>query len=175
MTKKSVLLAIVLIVVLSCAYAASFSAEVKASPYSFQYIKCDDVSFSSKYGFGFETGLRFHVKDAFCMGLNIKYSNYSYTESKDNYQVLYSLMPYVGCNLNVNDKWTVTTDLGFGIQERILGDLRSFFAGVNLYLGAGYAINEKISITAGADFGLCYQRESVDTSVDTMLGARFTL
>ena len=45
MTKKSVLLAIVLIVVLSCAYAASVSADLKASPYSLQFIQRDDATF----------------------------------------------------------------------------------------------------------------------------------
>ena len=175
MTKKSFLLAIVLIVALSCVYAQSFNAEIKASPYSLQYIKGDNASFLSKYGFGFETGLRFNFNEVFSMGLNIKYSNYKYDESADNYHVLYVLMPYIGCTQTINDKWTLTTDLGVGIHERMLGDMKESFVGVNLYLGAGYAISEKVSLTAGADFGLCYQSNSCDFSADAMLGARFVL
>ena len=175
MTKKSVLFAIVLIVALSCVYAASVSADLKASPYSLQFIQRDDATFLSKYGYGFETGVRLNLKEAFCLGINVKYSSYSYNESKDNYQVLNALMPYVGCLLTINDKWTMTTDFGVGIQERILGDMRNFFVGLNLSLGVGYAVSEKIAITLGTDFGLCYQSESRDCSFDTMLGARFTL
>lgn len=174
-TKKSVLITILLIVILSCAFASSFSVELKASPYSFQYVKGDDIAFKSKYGFGFETGLRFNVKDAVCMGINVKYSNYRYDELPDNYQVLSSFMPYIGCMQNINDKWSITADLGFGIQQRMIGDARDFFFGVNLYLGTGYAVSEKISVTLGADFGLCYQSGSSDSSADVMLGARFEL
>ena len=89
--------------------------------------------------------------------------------------MLNALMPYVGCLLTINDKWTMTTDFGVGIQERILGDMRNFFVGLNLSLGVGYAVSEKIALTLGTDFGLCYQSESRDFSFDTMLGARFTL
>ena len=175
MTKKSVLIAVLLIVVLSCACAASISAELKASPYSFQYVKGDDASFKSKYGFGFETGLRYNVRDAVCVGLNIKYSNYRYNELSDGYQVLSIFMPYVGCMQNINDKWSITADVGLGLQQRMIGDKRASFLGLNMYLGVGYAISEKTALTLGADFGLCYQSGSNDTTVDAMLGARFVL
>ena len=175
MTKKSVLLAIVLIVALSCACAASISVEFKASPYSFQYVKTDEVSIASKYGFGFEGGLRYNVKDAFCVGLNIKYSNYRYDELSDSYQVLGTFMPYVGCMQNINDKWSITADFGCGLQQRQIGDVKSFFFGLNTYLGVNYALNEKVSLSLGGDFGLCYQSGSNDTSADVMLGTRIIL
>ena len=175
MTKKSVSLTVLLIVVLSCTYAASISAELKASPYSFQYVKRDDASFKSKYGFGFETGLRYNVKDAVCVGLNIKYSNYRYEELSDGYQVLSIFVPYIGCMQNINDKWSITADVGLALQQRMIGDKRASFLGLNMYLGVGYALTEKIALTLGTDFGLCYQSGSNDTSIDTMLGARFVL
>ena len=174
-TRKSVLLTVLLIVVLSCAYAASISVEFKASPYSYQYVKTDDASFKSKYGFGFGSGLRYNVKDAICVGLNIKYLNYRYDELSDSYQVISTFMPYVGCKQNINDKWSITADVGLGIHHRIIGDVRASFLGVYLYLGTGYAVSEKVSLTLGADFGLCYQNGSNDTSIDTMLGASIVL
>lgn len=172
MTKKSVFLTILLIVILSCVYAGSFSAEVKASPFSFQYVKRGDAEHFSKFGFGAEIGAGYNIWKGLSVGADLKYLNYKYDEVSDKYNVL-SAIPYVGWTQSFSDKWSATAKLGAGLQFRIIGDAKGKFFALNLYLGAGYALNEKITLTAGVDLGLAFQKDSKDLSAEAMLGAKY--
>lgn len=171
MKKKVIFTLLLCIIVLSCTYASSFSAEVKASPYSFQFAKRDADHFS-KYGFGAEIGAGYNIWEGLSAGVDIKYSNYKYDEVSDKYHVI-AFTPNVGWTQSFSDKWSATAKLGAGLQFRIIGDAKGKFFALNLYLGAGYALNEKITLTAGVDLGLAFQKDSKDLSAEAMLGAKY--
>ena len=167
--KKPVIMMILLVLALSCVFAGNSSVTVKASPYSYQYVK-KDAGYSSTYGFGFEAGYGYDFCKGLSVGADIKFSDYRFDELSDGYHVI-SLMPYLGWTGNVGDKVSVTANLGTGMQERIIGDRHALFFAMNLYLGAGYKVTDKVALTAGADLGLAFQENSKDLSVDAMLGA----
>ena len=175
MTKKSILLAIVLIVVLSCVYAGSFSVDVQGSPFSFQYVKRGDTGYTSKYGFGFEAGINYDIGNGLSVGTIYKYCNFSYDELSDHYQVICTFMPSLSWTRNFNGRWSALTELAIGVEARIIGDVKDAFFGLNQYVGVGYDLSEKVTLTAGLEVGLCIQNGSWDLSSDIMLGARFGL
>lgn len=173
MIKKPIILMILLVLTLSCVFAGNSSVTVKASPYSFQYVERNS-GYSSKYGFGIEAGYRYTIWKSLSVGAELKYSNYSYRETNTAYHVI-SLLPNVGWTQDFDEKWSATGNLGAGIQARLVGDKKALFFAMNLYLGAGYKVTEKITVTAGADLGLAFQNGSKDLSVDAMLGAAISL
>lgn len=173
MLKKSFFITVLLVLVLACTFAEGSTITVKASPYSYQYVS-RTPGFSSKYGFGVEAGYRYTVWKNLSVGAELKYSNYSYSKLTTAYHVI-SLLPNVGWTQNFGDKWSATGNLGAGIQARFVEGKKGVFFAMNLYLGAGYKVTEKIAITAGADLGLAFQKGSNDLTVDAMLGASIAL
>lgn len=173
MLKKSFFITILMVLVLACSFAENQTITVKASPYSFQYVT-RTPGFSSKYGFGVEAGYRYTVWKNLSVGAELKYSNYSYSKLSTAYHVI-SLLPNVGWTQNFGEKWSATANLGAGIQARLVEHKKALFFAMNLYLGAGYKVTETITVTAGADLGLAFQKGSNDFSVDAMLGAAIAL
>jgi len=173
MLKKRVLLTVLLVLALSCAFAGNSRIDVKASPYSFQYVK-GDKNYSSTYGFGFEAGYRYNIVKGLTVGGDVKYSNYKYSELSDRYNVL-SFLANAGWTQQLGDLWTLTAEFGLGVQRRSVGSRSIAAFGMNLYTGAGFAVSKNVSVTCGADFGLAFQKNFKDLSVDVMLGTAIKL
>ena len=167
MSKKPVFILILLVLLLSCAYAEKMDVTIKASPYSFQYVKTNVDGHPSSYGFGAEVGFDYNIWKGLSAGADVKYSNYKYDDL--HYHVI-SFILNAGWTQKLGDKWFLDATLGAGIQERILGEANALFFGLNLYAGAGHVISQTVSVTAGADLGLAFQKDSKDLSVDVMLG-----
>ena len=167
MSKKPVFILILLMLLLSCAYAENMRVTIKASPYSYQYVKTNIEGHSSSYGFGAEVGFDYTIWKGLYAGADVKYSNYKYDDF--HYHVI-SLILNAGWTQKLGEKWFLDADFGAAIQGRMLGEAKALFFGLNLYAGAGYAISQTVSVTAGADLGLAFQKDSKDLSVDAMIG-----
>ena len=169
MSRKLVILLVLLVAVLSCTYAESPEITVRISPYSFQYVKTDSRDFSSSYGFGAEAGYRYYITGNLSVGADAGYLYYRYGNEDYSYHV-FSLMLTAGYTMRLGDKWSLTADLGAGIQKRMIGRTSGLFFGMDLYAGAGYAVSQDARLTGGLDCGLSFQKGSTDFSADVMLG-----
>ena len=169
MSKKLIILMALLVAVFSCVYANSPEITAKISPYSFQFVKTESRNFSSSYGFGVEAGYRHNIPNGLSVGADARYSFYKYSNEGYRYHVL-SFMLTAGYVMHFGDKWSLRADFGAGIQERMVGSASGVFFGMNLYVGAGYAISQEARLTGGLDCGLAFQKGSTDISADVMLG-----
>ena len=174
MLKKHVLLTVLLVLAISCAFAGKSSLVLQASPFSYQNVSVSSTNYKSTYGFGFKAGYRYNIVKGLTVGGDVKYSNYKYSELSDRYNVL-SFLANAGWTQQLGDLWTLTAEFGLGVQRRSVGSRSIAAFGMNLYTGAGFAVSKNVSVTCGADFGLAFQKGSKDLSVDVMLGTAIKL
>ena len=168
--KKSFFIAVLLILTLSCVFADGMSFTVQASPYSFQHVKYEE-GFNSTYGFGAKLGINYNFWKSLTVGFDLKYSNYKYKELDSSYQIISAALANIGVNVPLGQRWYMNAVYGAGIQERIIGNVKAVVFGMNLYLGAGYKVSDKVALTIGGDFGLTFQRDSKDYCAEALLGA----
>ena len=167
--KKSAFILVLLVLVLSCTFAAGkIGLSVKGSPYSFQYVKRNG-GYSSTYGFGVELGYRHYVWKGHSVGVDLKYENFSYKEITEKYHVVSAAIK-AGWTQMFGEKWSMDGELGFGIQGRKVDTAKDLFLSLSLYVGGGYQVSKSVRITGGVSFEPTFQMDSNDYTISTMLG-----
>ena len=169
MLKKTAFILILLVLVLSCTFAAgTFGLSVKASPYSYQYVK-RNAGYASTYGFAAELGYRHYVWKGHSVGVDLKYENFSYADITEKYHVI-SASIKAGWTQRFGEKWSMDGELGLGIQGRKVDTAKDLFLALSVYVGGGYQVSQKTRITAGVVFEPTFQEDSKDYTVGAMLG-----
>ena len=172
MMKKTLFAIVLSVLVLTCVYAGNSSIAVRISPFSFQSVKTNVEKHRSSAGFGVEAGYDYAIWKGLTVGGALKYSNYRYDEH--SYHVI-SLMANAGWTQKIGTTFTLDARFGAALQERMIGEAKALFFALNLYTGAGLVVSPKLTLTAGADFGLAFQKDSRDYSLDAMFGALISL
>jgi hypothetical protein len=172
--KKSVFILVLLVLVLTCTFAkGTLGLSIKASPYSYQYVKRDG-GYSSSYGFAAELGYRHYVWKGHSVGVDLKYENYKYDAITEHYHVI-SASIKAGWTQKFGEKWCLDAEAGFGIQGRKVDTAKDLFLALSVYVGGGYQVSEKVRLTLGASFEPTFQADSNDYAVCAMLGTLITL
>ena len=173
--RKQILVILMLCFILMGAMAHSFILQV--SPYSVQFVKIQDKTYTSGYSFGLKAGYR-HPVGNFTFGADFSYQSYKYEKHLKRYTVL-SLKGRAAYMFNITDQISLDAGLGVGVDLRMTdsGTLPNFSLGADL--NVGYQITDNIRITAGADFRLGVQDgaeyKSLDFEIIPMIGAVYTL
>ena len=181
MSRKSIVITILLVFVSTLVFADGIKLSLKDSA----KFRKESISFRASFvstqvimagrehrstsGLSVEGGYRYNIRDGLVVGGDLKYSTFNFTERRAKYLVL-TLSPKIGWTQKLDARWTVSAVLGVGAQLRYIGDRHGIFFGVNLYLGAGYAIRERFVLTAGAEADLAFQKNSKDLTIDPMIG-----
>jgi len=168
--KKSILVFVFLVLVLSFSYSGNIGLSVKASPYSYQYVKRDG-SYSSTYGFAAELGYRHYVWKGHSVGVDLKYERFNYKELSDKYYHVVSASIKAGWTQMFGEKFCLDGELGFGIQGRKVDTAKDLFLALSLYLGGGYKVSEKIKLTVGVSFEPTFQLDNNDYAICALLGS----
>ena len=180
--KKSIIMVLLLcIVALGCVYADNASIKVQVSPYSLQTINATGGKYISKYGYGANLGFRYKVWNNLTAGLDISLSIYDYAELSDldaDYNVT-GFRAVAGYSYEFVPKLYGEAELSFGVDIREIAEQSMGTFGLDLYLGAGYRINDEFSVTAGAAAGIGFQAakkaKSTDFCVKTRVGLQAEL
>ena len=181
MKKSSILVLLLCIVALGCVYADNASIKVQVSPYSLQTINATGGKYISKYGYGANLGFRYKVWNNLTAGLDISLSIYDYAELSDldaDYSVT-GFRAVAGYSYEFVPKFYGEAELSFGVDIREIAEQSMGTFGLDLYLGAGYRINDEFAVTAGAAGGIGFQvgkkAKSTDFCVKTRVGLQAEL
>ena len=87
MTKKTIVVLALCIIMLSCAFAGKFSITGQVSPYSFQTVIMQSGNHDSTYGFGIKVGAGYRIRDNLDVGLDFNFDMFKYGEIDYSYLI----------------------------------------------------------------------------------------
>jgi hypothetical protein len=180
--KKTIIILCVCLVALAGLSADGFSDRlgflVRATPYALQSVSTTKGSFLSRYGFGFGAGLRYDLTKNIVTGIDLDGAFYNYNELQNQYMV-FGVRSIIGYRHEFNEKFYAEGEIGLGASMKMIGGGRAFTFSSHAYAGSGYRFTPKISMTAGVDLGLAFQKRDPDRSTDfevkIALGAKYEL
>ena len=174
MKRKFLVITVLCVLALSCAFAGRFSIKAQFSPYSLQSVAMESGIHYSSYGFGFKAGARYNVWDRVEVGLDINLDSYRYKVLDNSYLVI-GFMTKVGYVFDFTDRIFGQAELGLGLDIRKIGDRSQAAFGFGVCIGGGYRFTDRISATAGVDLAYGFQSgkntNSVDFGAKLLLGA----
>ena len=179
MLKKSVLLVIVLIVALSCAFAGSSDKgviDITLTPSSKQMIKVDKDTYKSTSGFGASVGYMKSVAKGLSVGAALEWGNFK-QEKLLSYGAFNTVAILARCDykFNLSEKVFADAGLGLGYELCIVGKntFNSFVA--ELTGEFGITVDSVFSVLAGAKGKAAIQKTTQVFSVLPFVGAGITL
>lgn len=174
MMKKILSVFCLLLVVISASFASDFQIGIMVSPYQIQRIKFENKNeepYLSQYGFGTKEDFEYKTDYGLTLGVDLSVSDFIYSgKIATNYWVI-SLIPKVGLIWPLSEKFAMDTDIGVGVDFRLWNNAYSFYPSVIAYVGCKYDINQEISIKAGIEGKLAWQKSTIDanSSLDSAL------
>ena len=150
MTKKLIVVFVVCIICLSCTFAGTSVFEIQFSPYSYQRHTFDNTLLESNYGLGLGLGYRNYVWRGISIGTQFDFRTYEYNEFSSGFY-LFSFMAKAGGTIKYTKNFSMTVDIGLGLDIRTLESDTTFHFNSVAYTKFAYNIGNSISIFAGAD------------------------
>lgn len=150
MTRKLFVVLLISVLSLSFIYAGNSVFEIQFSPYSYQRHTFGDTTYESDYGLGLGLGYRNYVWRGISVGTQFDFRTYDYqTLSSGHY--IFSFMAKAGGTVKYTKSFSMTVDLGLGMDIRTINDDTTFHFNSVLYTKFAYYIGNSVSIFAGAD------------------------
>ena len=177
--KKTVIFTVLLcIVALSCAYAGKASLVAQVSPYSLQTVPVSGETYVSTYGFGAKGGFRYDVYKGLNVGFDVDFGVYRFKELDSDYNIL-SARALVGYRYDFSTSLFAQAELGVALEMRNTAEARARSVGMNLYLGCGHGLGDRLAVTVGTDVGMEFQKGNggvvTGFALRTQVGALMTL
>lgn len=177
--KKTVIFTVLLcIVALSCAYAGKASLVAQVSPYSLQTVSASEGAHVSSYGYGAKAGFRYDVWNNLNLGVDVDFSIYRFEELDSQYNIL-SARALVGYRYDFSTSLFAQAELGVALEMRNVAEARARSVGMNLYLGCGHGLGDRLAVTVGTDVGMEFQKGNggvvTGFALRTQVGALMTM
>lgn len=165
MVKKTMVVLCLCVVALSCAFAGKSSLVLQASPFSYQNVSVSSTNYKSTYGFGFKAGYRYEVIKNLTVGADVDLNLYDYNEL-DNKYVVVGMRAAGAYAFDFSDAFYGKAGLGFGVAIRAIGSKSQAAFDMQADFDLGYRLSERLSITAGTDLELGFQKGKNSKSTD---------
>jgi len=150
MTKKLFVVFAICILSLSCIFAGTSVFEIQFDPYSYQRHTFGDRMLESNYGIGVGLGYRNYVWRGISVGTQFDFRTYDYPELSTGHYI-FSFMAKAGGTIKYTKNFSMTVDLGLGMDIRSVNNETTFHFNSVAYTKLAYYIGNSISIFAGAD------------------------
>ena len=165
MTKKTIMVLMLFIIMLSCAFAGKFSITGQVSPYSFQTVIMQSGNHDSTYGFGIKVGAGYRIRDNLDVGLDFNFDMFKYGEIEYSY-LIFGFKGKAGYIFDFSRKVFGQAGIGLGLDIRKIGPNLQAAFGTEFYFGCGYRFSDRFSITAGMDLKYAFLRGRTSSSAD---------
>lgn len=150
MTKKLIVVFAICFFCLSCIYAGTSVFEIQFDPYSYQRHSFDVGTLESNYGLGLGLGYRNYVWRGISVGTQFDFRYYDYPHLPTGFYN-FSFMAKAGGTIKYTKNFSMTVDLGLGMDIRTVNSETTFHFNSVAYTKFAYNIGNSISIFAGAD------------------------
>jgi len=178
MVKKTMVVLCLCVVALSCAFAGKSSLVLQVSPFSYQNVSVSSTNYKSTYGFGFKAGYRYEVIKNLTVGADVDLSLYKYKELDKKYVVV-GMRATGAYAFDFTEAFYGKAGLGLGLAVRAIGSKSQAAFDMQADFDLGFRLSEKVSITAGTDLELGFQKgknsKSTDFSVKVETGVEIKL
>ena len=165
MSKKIIMIPVLCIFILSCAFAGKISIVGQISPYSLQTVTMQSGRYVSTYGFGIKAGARYNVWDNLDVGADFNFDLFRYREL-DNSYLVFGFMAKALYKFDFSEKVFGQAELGLGLDIRKIGQNAQAAFGAEIYFGGGYRFSDMVSATAGLDMEHAFLKGKTSSSTD---------